>query len=164
MRTALDKYITIAEDEDDEPLLQVWWIPQVPGKPFVMPVTSLEEAARLIHTLAQYDLFQFEHNIKPDYSNAGGLMEWDKEEEEWLDWEDDMGDDINDWMDANQEMWMTNREFDHFCDEEDVDREAPPVAETKLLTCATCGCIGVHGAPCTIRMGVEREVREEEAV
>ena len=73
--------------------LKIWWIPQVPGKPFEVPVTSLAEARLLLDTLAAYDLFQYAHRIKPDYSNAGGLMEY--LEGEWSDWYDEDGDDID---------------------------------------------------------------------
>lgn len=67
--------------------LKVWWIPQVPGKPFEVEVSSVEEAAKLLTVLADYDAFQFENNIKPDYSNAGGLNELI--DGEWVSWEDE---------------------------------------------------------------------------
>jgi hypothetical protein len=53
--------------------LQVWWIPQIPGKSFLVDVKDISEAVKLLDVLAQYDLWQLEHNIKPDYCNAGGL-------------------------------------------------------------------------------------------
>ena len=47
--------------------------------------------------LADYDLFQFDNNIKPDYCNAGGLEVF--EEEEWSTWYDEeTGNDIYDLM------------------------------------------------------------------
>lgn len=52
---------------------RVWWIPQIPGNPFHYPVDSLEQGVLLCDALAAYDLFQLRHNIKPDYSNAGGV-------------------------------------------------------------------------------------------
>lgn len=64
--------------------LRLWWIPQVPMKPFHVYVSSVEQAMLLFDTLAQYDLFQLDNNIKPDYSNAGGLEVW--ENGEWCDW------------------------------------------------------------------------------
>jgi hypothetical protein len=73
--------------------LKVWWIPQIPGKPFEYPVKNLAEAKKLLDVLAQYDLFQFEHHIKPDYANAGGLQEF--VEGEWLDWTNEDGFDID---------------------------------------------------------------------
>lgn len=58
---------------DTKPKLQVWWVPQVPMTAFTVDVESVAEGARLLDTLARYDLFQMEHNIKPDFCNAGGL-------------------------------------------------------------------------------------------
>src|SRR5262245_58812003 len=52
--------------------LRVWWIPQVPGTPFFYPVPDLATAKLLVDALARYDLFQFDNNIKPDYTNDGG--------------------------------------------------------------------------------------------
>lgn len=73
--------------------LQVWWIPQVPGIPFEVSVASVEEGAKIMTALADYDAFQFEHHIKPDYSNAGGLRRWCEDngdgEPGWEDWYDD---------------------------------------------------------------------------
>ena len=57
--------------------LRVWWIPQVPGRPFHVPVSSVQEGVRIMDVLAKYDRFQFDNNIKPDYCNAGGLEMWD---------------------------------------------------------------------------------------
>ena len=74
--------------------LAVWWIPQVPGKPFWVKVKTVSEALLLLRTLADYDVFQFNHHIKPDYSNAGGLSVFNGTE--WLDWENEAGDSIDD--------------------------------------------------------------------
>jgi hypothetical protein len=73
--------------------LQVWWIPQIPGKAFCVAVESPKEAKKLLGILADYDDFQLKHRIKPDYSNTGGLQEYDGEE--WTDWYDENGDDID---------------------------------------------------------------------
>ncbi len=55
-------------------LIRVWHIPQIPGERFLVPVGSVEEGLIVMMALADYDLFQLEHNIKPDYSNAQGLQ------------------------------------------------------------------------------------------
>jgi hypothetical protein len=54
--------------------LKVWWIPQVPGKPFEVSVPDIWAGATLCEVLADYDLFQYENKIKPDYCNAGGIV------------------------------------------------------------------------------------------
>ena len=92
---AMDEIILAAEKEQLSPAvakvesaaLRVWWIPQVPMKPFRREVRSIREAKLLLETLADYDLFQFDNNIKPDYCNAGGLEVF--EDGEWTDWYDD---------------------------------------------------------------------------
>lgn len=73
--------------------LKVWWIPQVPMKPFEVEVNDIEEGIKIADTLAKYDIFQFENNIKPDYCNAGGVVEWDEDVDMegnpgWIDWHD----------------------------------------------------------------------------
>ena len=74
-----------------EQKLSVWWIPQVPMKAFRVDVSSIEEGVKIIHVLADYDLFQYENNVKPDYANAGGLQMWDEDCDGegtpgWVDW------------------------------------------------------------------------------
>lgn len=74
--------------------LRVWWIPQVPSNtPFYVPVKSISEAKILLSTLASYDIYQLEHNIKPDFSNAGGLQIYG--EDGWEEWYDEYGCDID---------------------------------------------------------------------
>ena len=80
--------------------LEVWWIPQVPGKQFRVPVNDTDQAILLLDTLARYDTFQFENNIKPDYCNQGGLVVANDIGEgdglEWFDWYNEDGQDIDD--------------------------------------------------------------------
>lgn len=68
--------------------LRVWAIPQVgmPGNAFRWPVESVAEGANLLDALAQYDLYQYMHHIKPDYANAMGLEMYNEEVDEWEDW------------------------------------------------------------------------------
>lgn len=73
--------------------LRVWWIPQVPMKAFYVKVGSAKEGKFLMEALAQYDLFQFENKIKPDYSNAGGVQIF--ENGEWTEWENEDGESID---------------------------------------------------------------------
>lgn len=76
--------------------LRVWWIPQIPMKAFTVEVASLAEAKLLLNVLADYDTFQFENNIKPDYCNSGGLQVWHDDERDFIDWMNDEGDSIDD--------------------------------------------------------------------
>jgi len=81
--------------------LQVWWIPQVPmSNPFTVDVKNIDEAKLLLDALANYDLYQFENKIKPDYCNVGGLRTWDENSDGennagWIEWMDENGNDID---------------------------------------------------------------------
>jgi len=74
--------------------LRIWHIPQVPGKAFNVAVNTPREAKKILDVLADYDAFQFENKIKPDYSNAAGLEVF--ENGEWCEWEDAEGNNIDD--------------------------------------------------------------------
>lgn len=75
--------------------MRVWWIPQVPMKSFNVEVDSVEEGVKIMDVLADYDAFQFENNIKPDYCNTGGIQFFDTTDTEdgpdgsWVDWWDE---------------------------------------------------------------------------
>lgn len=73
--------------------MRVWWVPQVPMQAFYAHVDSVKEAAKLMIILAEYDSFQFENNVKPDYCNAGGLQVYEADAGEgapgWCDWCDE---------------------------------------------------------------------------
>lgn len=67
--------------------LRVWWIPQIGIENiFYVSVNTPEDGKRLLDTLAAYDLFEFNNNVKPDYCNSGGLEMWDEDAQEWVDW------------------------------------------------------------------------------
>lgn len=87
------------------PPLRVWHIPQVPGKPFHVTVGSVHEGVRVMHTLAEYDNFQYENNIKGDFASAQGLEEYVLDSEcdgEWLTWYSEDGeDDPEQWVEDN---------------------------------------------------------------
>ena len=69
------------------PRLKVWWVPQVPMKAFEVEISSLVEGVKLLDVLANYDLFQFENRVKPDYCNIGGIVML--EGDEWVYWYDE---------------------------------------------------------------------------
>jgi len=86
--------------------LRVWWIPQVPmDTSFYVAVKNIKEAILILDALANYDLFQLKHNIKPDYSNVGGLQIFEKNHEgnlEWSDYYDEDGRDIDELMEESE--------------------------------------------------------------
>ncbi|WP_197247582.1 hypothetical protein [Brevibacillus laterosporus] len=63
-----------------------------------------EQAGLIYNTLADYDLFQYDNNIKPDYANATVVEFWNKEEQDWLEWSDEETgiDDINEYFGQNE--------------------------------------------------------------
>lgn len=86
--------------------LRVWWIPQIPLKkgeePFYIDVSDIYEAKRTLDVLADYDMYQLEHNIKPDFSNVGGVELF--EDGEWLTWIDpETGLDFEDYFEEVKE-------------------------------------------------------------
>jgi hypothetical protein len=76
-----------------EKRLMVWWVPQVPMKPFEVSVKTVEEGVNIMNILANYDDFQFRNRIKPDYCNAGGINQWTEDDGEgnpgWESWYDE---------------------------------------------------------------------------
>jgi hypothetical protein len=91
--------------------LQVWWVPQVPMKAFTVDVETVAEGVKIMNTLANYDIFQYENKVKPDYSNAGGLNMWDEDSDGegtpgWVSWQDDeTGED-------DPEVWLESANAD----------------------------------------------------
>lgn len=65
--------------------LRVWWMPQVPMESMKIDVKDIAEAVKIMEVLADYDRFQFENNVKPDYSNEGGVEQ--EGEDGWEDWD-----------------------------------------------------------------------------
>jgi hypothetical protein len=101
--TANDNYLD-GVDANTPPKVEfrVWWMPQVPMEPFLFPVPTMEAAQMLCDALAQYDRFQFDNKVKPDYSNAGGAS-WRHPKltgGEWWDFDPDVPDEYEEVEDA----------------------------------------------------------------
>ncbi len=64
--------------------LKFWHIPQIPGEPLELFVSTNEEGVLLIDPFSAYEIFQAENGIKPDFANASGLQIF--EEGMWVDW------------------------------------------------------------------------------
>ena len=77
---------------------RVYWIPQVPMDAFYYPVDTVEEGVLLLKALAQYDIFQVENWVKLDCCNVGGLQMFDPEDNEWIEFFDENGDDIEEYL------------------------------------------------------------------
>ena len=72
------------------------------AKPFYVYVDNIIEAKKVMDILSYYDFFQYNNNIKPDYSNASFVEIWDDCEKAWVNWyiedENDYFDDIDDYI------------------------------------------------------------------
>lgn len=96
--------------------MRVWWCPQVGvSKNFYVPVESVEEAKKVMDILAAYDCFQYNQNVKSDYSNMGGLEVFDEESCEWVSWEyedeNDYFDDVDEYCENKSECIAEIRDF-----------------------------------------------------
>lgn len=80
---------------------KVWHVPQVPMSPFEVEVGDYVTAKLIQNTLAGYDLFQYENNIKPDYANASGISVWVPQEQEWWDVDDESLDEIVEYVNSS---------------------------------------------------------------
>ena len=80
--------------------LRVWNVINPPGEPLWYPVETPEEGARLIDQLAN-------EQVKDDavFANAFGLCEWDGEE--WTEWYDDEGNDVDDILKEMDDLTVT---------------------------------------------------------
>lgn len=68
--------------------LKVWYIPQIPMPAFEVEVPDLA-TARIVHdALIGLSLFEFENRVKPDYSDAGGIVRWESDGEGGFAWFD----------------------------------------------------------------------------
>lgn len=67
--------------------LRVWYIPQIPGKPFEVDAPDMATAKLLLDTLTEFSLFEYRQRVKPDYADAGGIAVY--VDGEWEDAEDD---------------------------------------------------------------------------
>lgn len=56
---------------------------------FEVITKTVEEAKLVLDALSDFSTFEFENRVKPDYSDAGGIVVWDAETESWEDWEEE---------------------------------------------------------------------------
>ena len=88
------------------PKLRIAHYPQIPCTPFYVEVAGLNDARRMMQTLAEYDLFQLTHRIKPDFCNMQTLEMYDGVAGEWVAWVDEETgiDDLDEYFDFLQSV------------------------------------------------------------
>lgn len=59
------------------------YVPQVPMKGIVIEAPSLEKAVYALESMIALSVFEYDNNVKPDYSDMAVIERWDGDE-----WED----------------------------------------------------------------------------
>ena len=60
-------------------------------KAFEVYAETADEAQAALDLITDFSIFEFDNHIKPDYSDAGGVEEWDEADQEWFDYEPEAG-------------------------------------------------------------------------
>lgn len=90
--------------EEAVPQLRVCHNCQVGAVPnFYIEVSSIEEAWLIMNILWEYDDFQFNNNVKPDYCNMTVLEVFNEEEKDWEEWYDELGLNIKEHYESMEE-------------------------------------------------------------
>lgn len=63
----------------------MWYIPQISMPAFEREFDSLLDAANALELLTGFALFEYANKVKPDYSDAGGVLYFDSNEQDWYD-------------------------------------------------------------------------------
>ena len=77
-----------AQAKPTEGDIQIWYIPQLPGKAYTVNVPSrdLGEAQRILDAIIGLSIFEFENKVKPDYSDAAGITRWETDGDGGFNW------------------------------------------------------------------------------
>lgn len=78
--------------------LRVWHVPKAPGAAFDMPVSSLDEARKVLDTLSRYDIFLFKNGLGGNFFSTSGLEVYVNDVGDgvpgWIEWTNDDGESI----------------------------------------------------------------------
>jgi hypothetical protein len=80
---------TIYDGPETSPY-RVWYMPQVPGQPFVYETGHLRDAQLVLDALTRFSWWEFEHKIK-EGPGAGDVVAWGGERYEDVDTEAEAG-------------------------------------------------------------------------
>lgn len=64
---------------------KIFYIPQVPMPAFEREYEDFETAKEVLNAIINFSIFEYDNNVKPDYSDVAGISYW---EEAYQDWED----------------------------------------------------------------------------
>lgn len=49
---------------------------------------DFETAKEVLNAIINFSIFEYDNNVKPDYSDVAGISYWDDEADEGYEWED----------------------------------------------------------------------------
>ena len=67
---------------------KIWYIPQVPMPAFEREYEDFETAKTVLNAIINFSIFEYDNNVKPDYSDVAGISFWEEAEQDWEDIDD----------------------------------------------------------------------------
>lgn len=67
---------------------KIFYIPQFPMPAFEREYEDFETAKEVLNAIINFSIFEYDNNVKPDYSDVAGISYWDDEADEGYEWED----------------------------------------------------------------------------
>ena len=67
---------------------KIFYIPQVPMPAFEREYEDFETAKEVLNAIINFSIFEFDNNVKPDYSDVAGISYWEEAEQDWEDIDD----------------------------------------------------------------------------
>ena len=67
---------------------KIFYIPQVPMPAFEREYEDFETAKEVLNAIINFSIFEFDNNVKPDYSDVAGISFWEEAEQDWEDIDD----------------------------------------------------------------------------
>lgn len=69
---------------------KIFYIPQVPMPAFEREYEDFETAKEVLNAIINFSIFEYDNNVKPDYSDVAGISFYDEEYGDWEDIEEDL--------------------------------------------------------------------------
>lgn len=67
---------------------KIFYIPQVPMPAFEREYEDFETAKEVLNAIINFSIFEYDNNVKPDYSDVAGISYWEEAEQDWEDIDD----------------------------------------------------------------------------
>lgn len=67
---------------------KIFYIPQVPMPAFEREYEDFETAKEVLNAIINFSFFEYDNNVKPDYSDVAGISYWEEAEQDWEDIDD----------------------------------------------------------------------------